>query len=41
MSNSLLWRGTLENRAANAPQLSKRLSEDAGKLLAKYPPGKK
>jgi hypothetical protein len=41
MSNSLLWRGTLENRAASAPQLSKRLSEDAGKLLAKYPPGKK
>jgi hypothetical protein len=40
-SNSLLWRGTLENRAASAPQLSKQLSEDARKLLAKYPPQKK
>jgi hypothetical protein len=40
-SNSLLWRGTLENRAASAPQLSKQLSEDARKLLAKYPPHKK
>jgi hypothetical protein len=40
MSNSLLWRGTLENRAANAPRLSKQLSEDARTLLAKYPPKK-
>ncbi|MEO6078451.1 MAG: DUF4136 domain-containing protein [Steroidobacteraceae bacterium] len=40
-SNSLLWRGTLEDRAASAPQLSKQLSEDASKLLAKYPPGRK
>ena len=40
-SNSLLWRGTLEDRVTTSPRLSKQLSEDAGKLLAKYPPGKK
>jgi hypothetical protein len=40
-SNSLLWRGTLDDRAATAPKLSKQLSVDAGKLLAKYPPAKK
>jgi hypothetical protein len=39
-SNSLLWRGTLDDRAATAPKLSKQLSEDALKLLAKYPPKK-
>lgn len=40
-SNSLLWRGTLGDRASSAPKLSKQLSENARKLLAKYPPGKK
>jgi hypothetical protein len=39
-SNSLLWRGTLDDRAATAPKLSKQLSKDALKLLARYPPGK-
>lgn len=40
-SNSLLWRGTQNLRAASAPRLSKQLSEDAGKLLGKYPAAKK
>jgi hypothetical protein len=40
-SNSLLWRGTQEDRAASAPKLSKQLSESARKLLAKFPPGRK
>jgi hypothetical protein len=40
-SNSLLWRGTQDLRAASAPRLSKQLSEDARKLLGKYPPARK
>jgi hypothetical protein len=38
-SQSLLWRGSHEDRAASAPQLSKRFSDNARKLLAKFPPG--
>jgi hypothetical protein len=40
-SNALLWRGTEQDRAKSAPLLSKQLSEDARKLLTKYPPGRK
>jgi hypothetical protein len=40
-SNALLWRGTEQDRANSTPLLSKKLSEDARKLLAKYPPAKK
>jgi hypothetical protein len=39
-SNSLLWRGTQQDRAGSAPKLSKQLSENARKLLAKFPPKK-
>ena len=39
-SNSLLWRGTQQDRAASAPKLSKQLSENARKLLARFPPKK-
>jgi len=40
-ADSLLWRGTFEDRAASSPQLSRQLSEDARKLLAGYPPRKR
>jgi hypothetical protein len=39
-SNSLLWRGTQQDRASSAPKLSQQLSENARKLLAKFPPKK-
>jgi hypothetical protein len=37
-SNSLLWRGTWRDQERNGPKLSRKLSEDARKLLSKYPP---
>lgn len=37
-ANSLLWRGTWRDRESSGPRLSRNLSEDARKLLSKYPP---
>jgi len=37
-SGSLLWRGTWHDQEQSGPSLSRKLSEDAGKLLAKFPP---
>lgn len=39
-SNSLLWRGTWRDQENSGPTLSRKLSEDARKLLSKYPPKK-
>jgi hypothetical protein len=40
-ANALLWRGTYRNRERSGPTLSRQLSEDARKLLSKFPPWKK
>jgi hypothetical protein len=40
-ANVLVWRGTVSNREQSGPALSRKLSGDAGKLMAKYPPKKK
>jgi hypothetical protein len=37
-STALLWRGTWRDNEASGPKLSRNLSEDARKLLARYPP---
>ena len=37
-TGGLLWRGTWRNRERTPSALSRQLSEDARKLLAKYPP---
>jgi hypothetical protein len=37
-AGSLLWRGTWRDQERNGPRLSKSLSGDVRKLLAKYPP---
>ncbi len=37
-AQSLLWRGTSRDEERNGPKLSRKLSGDARKLLAKYPP---
>jgi hypothetical protein len=37
-AGSLLWRGTWRDRQRNGPLLSKSLSADVRRLLAKYPP---
>lgn len=37
-SKVLVWRGTYRDRETKSPSLSRNLSLDAGKLLAKYPP---
>jgi hypothetical protein len=39
-SNTLVWRGTYRDRETKTPSLSRNLSVDARKLLAKYPPRK-
>lgn len=35
---TLVWRGTARNRERSGPTLSRKLSDDARRLLAKYPP---
>jgi hypothetical protein len=40
-ANELVWRGTVRNREQSGPALSRKLSGDASKLMAKYPPKKK
>jgi hypothetical protein len=40
-SNTLVWRGTYRDRETKSPSLSRNLSVDARKLLAKYPPKSK
>jgi len=37
-SGTLVWRGTWHERERSGPKLSGKLSEDARKLLSKYPP---
>jgi hypothetical protein len=37
-AKTLLWRGTYRDRETKSPALSRNLSLDARKLLAKYPP---
>lgn len=37
-SGKLVWRGTWHDRERSGPKLSGKLSEDARKLLSKYPP---
>lgn len=37
-SGKLVWRGTWHDRERSGPKLSGKLSEDARKLLTKYPP---
>lgn len=37
-AGSLLWRGTWRDRETSGPRLSRNLSEDARKLLSKFPP---
>lgn len=37
-SNALLWRGTWRDSEDSGPKLSRSLSENAGRLLAKFPP---
>jgi hypothetical protein len=39
-SDTLVWRGTYRDRETKSPSLSRNLSVDARKLLAKYPPRK-
>lgn len=38
-TGGLLWRGTRRNRERTPSALSRQLSEDARKLIGKYPPG--
>jgi hypothetical protein len=40
-AGSLVWRGTWRNTERNGPALSRKLSADARKLLAKFPPKKR
>ncbi len=40
-SNTLVWRGTYRDRETKSPSLSRNLSQDASKLLSKYPPKSK
>jgi hypothetical protein len=40
-AGSLVWRGTWRNREWSGPTLSRKLSEDARKLLSKFPPKKR
>lgn len=35
--SALLWRGTVRNVEASGPRLSRKLSEDASKVLSKFP----
>jgi len=37
-AGSLLWRGTYRDRETSGPRLSRNLSEDARRLLSKFPP---
>jgi hypothetical protein len=39
-SDVLVWRGTYRDREQSGPRLSRNLSQDARKLLSKYPPKK-
>jgi hypothetical protein len=40
-SDTVVWRGTYRDEESSAPTLSRKLSEDARKLLSEYPPKKK
>jgi len=40
-SDALIWRGTYRDREQSGPRLSRNLSEDARKLLSRFPPRKR
>jgi len=40
-SDTLIWRGTYRDREQSGPRLSRNLSEDARRLLSRFPPRKR